>query len=320
MAIAWESQRRGASSPMRIFLSSPSVEGGDIEIFDRADAGNRLTAFPLIDAMTKKINMDKLIKRCKAVRGNGQRVMFDSGIASLNFRFLERSKSLASDGSKGWVFSFDGFRNAAEQYVEAVSRLSKLGLIDYCIELDVDHFIGWENMLVWRKQLKKVAPNLIPVWRISQGKEEFFNLIDEFKYIAINIRQVKGVKKGRYEKFWSDMLHEAYRRGGRVHVFATVREKFLLENPVWATDCSSWSMGRRWGIIRYQDVRKKMGVGGRPVITGSDVFSSASILGMSKKIKFDPFSGAWWTEAQVRLYVAMEKKITDIWNIRGVVY
>lgn len=301
---------------MRIFLSSPNKKE-DIKIFDRVEVKNRLVAFPLLSVMEGgKINTEKFVEDCKKLKGNGEMLMLDSGVSSLNWKYFENLKRLSEDASKGFIFSEDAFYRAAESYIDTIQALE--GVIDCFLELDVDHFIGIEKVKALREKLNAVSKNLIPVWRSSQGKEEFFDIIENYGWIAISTHA--GTGKGTGMKYWDELLFEAYKRGAKVHVFAFVNSKQLFEMPMYSSDCSSWGKGRRWGIVAYDSNRKSMVMSGRPAHTGGEVFQDGSFLGLSKETKFDPFDKEWVLEASVRSYINLEEKITKVWEERGVVF
>lgn len=301
---------------MRIFLSSPNKKE-DIKIFDRVKVKNRLVAYPLLSVMDGyKVNIERLVADCKKIKGNGEMLMFDSGVSSLNWRYFENLKRLSQDATRGFVFSEEAFFKAADGYIEAIEALS--GIIDCVLELDVDHFIGIEKVKKLRKRLRRRGGNLIPVWRSSQGKDEFFRVIDEYGFVALSTHVGTGKSTG--SAHWDALLFEAYKRGAKVHVFAFVSSKNLFELPMYSSDCSSWGKGRRWGIVAFDSKRKRGTLSGRPAKSGDEVFGDTSFLGLSKESEFNPFDKEWVLEASILTYISLEERVTEAWERRGVVY
>ena len=302
---------------MRIYLSAPIVSVGDIALFDKVGVKNRLKAFPILDLMEndKKLDIPAIIKACRQVKGTGECLMYDSGVSSLNVKFFKNTRTLLKDRNQGYVFSTEKFRKIVDMYCETVGALDAAGVMDCVLEMDVDHFMGMEEVLKIREKLLKVTTKLVPVWRASQGEKEFDRVTREYKYVAFSLIRSKAKEEG-----WGNLLFEAYRRGVKTHLFAFIRPEYLTRFPCYSTDSSSWTKGRRWGIVAYRSERTSMTVGGRPAADGARAFRDSSFLGLSKSDKFNPFEKNWVLEAAVRDYVKLEEKITEVWARRGYVY
>ena len=302
---------------MRIYLSAPSVSTDDIDIFNKYGVKHRLIAFPLLPVLSgeKKIKIADEVERARKAKGNGETLMYDSGVATLWIKFYKNTKTLMEKKNVGYALSLRRLFYTADVYADVLRALTEENVIDHALELDIDHFVGMAPVLKIRDKLRQATDKLIGVWRVTQGQAEYETVTREFNYVGFSLSRA-----GKSKDYVGELLFDAFRRNVKVHVFAYVKPAFLYKYPCFSTDSSSWSKGRRWGIVSYLSNRTGEWVGGRPAQDGEQTFKDSSFLGATRDKAFNPVDNKWALEATVQEYIRLEENLTQVWEKRGYVY
>ena len=137
-------------------------------------------------------------------------------------------------------------------YIEDYAEYVKENNIDKFLELDIDSVVGHDEVRKLRANLeKKAGKQCIPVWHRPRGKAEFLRLCDEYSYIAIGGVALKYIRPDEY-RYLPYLIDEAHKRECKIHALGFTSTKLLSQYHFDSVDSSSWSMGRRYGLLyRY---------------------------------------------------------------------
>ena len=154
-------------------------------------------------------------------------VLLDSGA----FSFMNKSKKTES-------FNEQNLRVYIEDYIQFVNRYN----IKKFFEMDLDCVIGYEKVKEVRKYIEqKTQKQVIPVWHITRGIDEFHNMCKQYRYVSIGGIASKEIKvKDHYILF--DLCDIAHKYGCTVHGLGYMPLSILNENkcPFDTIDGTSW--------------------------------------------------------------------------------
>jgi hypothetical protein len=163
-----------------------------------------------------------IIKNCKFF-------LLDSGA----FTFLNNSKT-----NVNW-------KEYIDKYIEFINKND----IEHFFELDVDSVLGYENVKKIRHYIEeRTQKKCIPVWHKSRGIKEWFNLCDEYDYVAIGGIVTREIKPSEYKNF-TVMINEAHKRGCKVHGLGFTNLKGLKHYKFDSVDSTSWLSAQRFGSL-----------------------------------------------------------------------
>jgi len=284
---------------------------------DAAGAKNRLYAFSnLWDEPFTKRRMMEILKGLDRVKGNGEMLMVDSGVAVLNNRYFQ-TDIVRRRGR----FSFDKSELdvLVDRYCVLLRAGAQAGVIDVAIEMDVDHFVGYEKVKEYRRRLEDTGATIIPVWRPTIGKEHYLELIEEYDWIAFS-EGIAGISinSGDTIKFMRKVVKDGTQRGKKFHFFAGLRRSLLFECPLYSSDSTTWSAFNRWALTTYFDPKKKWiewGVASR----GVSAYQHMEQIGI-KGIPFDPKDPVYVDAVAARAYMELQEYLTKFWAKKGVVF
>jgi hypothetical protein len=160
------------------------------------------------------------------------KVMMDSGA----FTFIGRGKK--KQQKINW-----------EAYIEQYAKFVRENNIADYIELDIYSVVGKKRTEVLREYLEKlVGWKSIPVWHRYLGLEYWYELLKEYKYVAIGA-------SGRYDSAWcrshpeilKSLVLNALKHGARVHGLGYTELAQLDEIKFASVDSTTWVNGQRFG-------------------------------------------------------------------------
>ena len=162
--------------------------------------------------------------------------MLDSGA----FTFFNGSQNAEKTKSTKW-----------EEYVDRYADFIKTSGIQKFFELDIDEIIGYENVKRLRRRLEeKTGTQCIPVWHLPRGRDEFYRMCDEYKYVAIGTTNVND--EGRRIKSANVLdwfIATAHRNKCKIHGLGYTNLTGLTRHKFDSVDSTSWTSGNRFGHI-----------------------------------------------------------------------
>lgn len=212
---------------------------------------------------------------------------------------------------------YDEFLDAYMTWIRATARSR---LIDFWVELDIGVVAGtkWVNAHRDRMIGGGLGYGLVQVWHSDEHDWDYWVwLLKEAKrpgrsnYVAIEGHSNSVRSQHDYAKF----LHEAYRRGVRVHAFKITDHEGLKKWPFFSVDSTSWIAPSRYGC-RTLKVRS-----GGVVLTRS----SSVARGEQSEAWRAPIGRTTTVEERIPLlirsaqtWVQAERELNALWLSRGV--
>jgi len=288
---------------------------------DAVGVKNRLFGFSnLWDEPFTKRNMLRILRGISRVKGNGEMLMVDSGVAVLNERYyclgvMEKRGRVAFD--QPWL------ENLVDKYELLLRAGVQAGIIDCAVEMDVDHFVGYKTVKEYRRRFEDTGVKLIPVWRPTLGREIFDELTENYDWIALSKgiggrSPEPGVYSGADYDFMKKLMRIGVSRGVKIHFFAGLRRSFLFSVPLYSADSTSWSGFGRWAITLRFDSEMKWIRGGN-ASEGLVAYNDQGQIGV-EDIPFDPLSSLHADTCGARAYVELEDYVTKYWAGKGVTF
>lgn len=136
-----------------------------------------------------------------------------------------------------------------EEYIDRYADFINRNKVSKFFELDIDKIIGYENVIKLRRRLEeKTNTQCIPVWHKFRGKENFFRMCDEYKYVAVGGIVSKEIDKKEYPIF-TYLINEAHKRGAKIHGLGFTSLDGITRYPFDSVDSTAWTTGNRFGAI-----------------------------------------------------------------------
>ena len=135
----------------------------------------------------------------------------------------------------------------ANRYADFINEYD----IKLYIELDLDYIIGVERSRELRKLLEnKTGKKAIPVWHKIRGKQEFFDMCEQYEYVALG--GIVGQRWKGVEQYFPWFIKEAHKRGARIHGLGYTKVSNLPKYHFDSVDSTRWNCSR-FGRIEYFD-------------------------------------------------------------------
>ncbi len=210
----------------------------------------------------------------------------------------------------------DAFLDA---YIKWVWTTSRAKLIDYWVELDIGLVSGtkWVNEQRAKIIGAGLGHGLIQVWHSDEHDWAYWlHLLTEAKatgrsnYVAIEGHNNSVRTQHDYARF----LHEAYRRGVKVHAFKITDHEGLKKWPFYSVDSTSWIAPSRYGC-RTLKVRSGGVVLSRAETNQNDYRDAwrapiGRTTTVQERIPLLIRSAETWVEA--------ERQLDELWKARGI--
>lgn len=257
----------------------------------------------------------------------GSEIMLDSGAHS----FLNELDSIGGKGRKGMSQRKMSRTDVTpeeyiEGYFEFVAKFSNY--FASIVELDIDAIVGYKKVCEWWDRFMalglkdkmvrvfhKSIPDSINEWE-RWCKEGYLLGIGGFPSIRVH----------------NVLFTIALQYKAKVHGFAMTKTQFMLKYPWYSVDSSSWNTGQRFGILMYYNGR--MGISTCHLrkclqeTKGITMFMNRifptihKYLGdiSLKNIATIKSNSAALDRISIAAFLELERKLTEIWKLRGVVY
>lgn len=175
-------------------------------------------------------------------------------VADWQTRNIHRFKSFLLDSGGFTLRRGKGNVPSWNEYLDSYIRYINDNDVKLFFDLDIDEEVGYDNVVIMRKKLEReTGKQSIPVWHESYGKQEWFNLCDEYDYVALGGLALAAGRR-RMEKYVPWFLDEAHKRGTRVHVLGyTPADGKLVGSSIDSCDSTAWLYGNRGGFVYHWD-------------------------------------------------------------------
>ena len=180
-------------------------------------------------------------------------------------RVLENVKSTVFKNfiaDSGAFTAMNAGRKIDKQYIDGYIDWILEKDIDHYIEMDLDEIVGYEKVLEIRKYIEgKVGKPSIPVRHLGRGEQGWKDMCDQYDYVAMSLSgftdSSKWLMKHKFEPLkW--FLHEANKRGARVHALGCNRIELMKKYHFYSCDSSCHTQGGRYGnIFVFEDGKLK---------------------------------------------------------------
>ena len=136
-----------------------------------------------------------------------------------------------------------------DKYVEDYALFINKHNIKNFFELDIDCIVGIKEVERLRRKLENITKKkCIPVWHKSRGKDYWFQMCEEYPYVAIGGIVTKEIKLSEYH-YLNWFIKEAHKRGAKVHGLGFTNMKFLKKMKFDSVDSTNWLSGSRFGQL-----------------------------------------------------------------------
>jgi hypothetical protein len=244
-----------------------------------------------------------------------------------------RPRSVVCDSGAHAYFSASGVQSASpvklaarldapDDYVEGYAKLihEALPFVDKFVEFDTVDIHGKKFQAWQRKRLLEAVRDparLIPVYRASEPRSALHKLMDEFTTIGLEGYRNKTFLLPDY----LDITRKCYEKQIKVHVFASVDRRFLMQCPVFSTDSSSWSMVYRAGVFNRFTGKGMSNVHRTQIPRRFDIaLGVAEPLAKAQVKTATVFRYRDLIRTSLEQYEKFARYLTDVWTARGIVW
>ena len=141
--------------------------------------------------------------------------------------------------------SADALDGYTDEYIRFINEYD----IKYFFEMDVDVLVGYEKVLEFRKRIEDgTGKKVIPVWHKSRGKEAFFQMCDQYDYVAIGGIASGEIKPPEY-KYFHWFINTAHDYGCKIHGLGFTSLNGLYEYRFDSVDSTTWCQGARHRVM-----------------------------------------------------------------------
>ena len=171
------------------------------------------------------------------------------------YPLLSDSKDLLIDSG---IFYYNTNRKRTDfiSYCDSYIDFLNAHGIDKFFEMDVDSIEGFEKAKMYTKRIETgTGKPVIPIWHINRGIDNYKGICRDYDYIAIGLTSTKEIKAKEYNKL-IPLIDYAHSKGTKVHGLGFTALKWMPKLKFDSVDSSSWSAGRRYGVIWGFDTKK----------------------------------------------------------------
>lgn len=148
-----------------------------------------------------------------------------------------------------------------EDYIERYADFINRNNVEKFFELDIDSVVGYDKVLEYRAMLEKLTnKQCIPVWHISRGMKNFYEMCQMYPYVALGGivgERRGGTKYKQYHAMFPTFIKIAHQHGCKIHGLGYTDLSGLAINHFDSVDSTAWTAGNRFGFI-YQFNGKTM--------------------------------------------------------------
>lgn len=142
-----------------------------------------------------------------------------------------------------------------DEYLNKYINFIKDNDIKYFFELDIDSVVGYEKVKQMRNTLEKeTGKKCIPVWHKSRGIKEWYNLCEEYSYVAIGGIVSKEITKKDYTVL-KELNKIAAKYNTKVHGLGFTNKE-AYKYGFFSVDSTNWLSPSRFGGVAHFDGTK----------------------------------------------------------------
>lgn len=135
------------------------------------------------------------------------------------------------------------------EYLKKYAKFINENKIKNFFELDIDSIVGYFKVKEYRNELENLTGRqCIPVWHKSRGIDEFFNLCENYDYIALGGIAIGHIKRDEH-KYFSYFIREAHKRNTKIHGLGYTYLQGLRKYHFDSVDSTTWTCGGRFGNL-----------------------------------------------------------------------
>jgi hypothetical protein len=153
--------------------------------------------------------------------------LLDSGA----FTFMNKSKRSVG-------FTNEMLDKYIDEYIDFINTYD----IKHFFEMDIDCVVGYERVKEIRRYIEsKTNKQVIPVWHITRGIEDFHEMCKTYKYVAIGGIAAKEIKRSEHHLLY-ELCDIAHSYGCKVHGLGYMALTTLNDRtcPFDTVDGTSW--------------------------------------------------------------------------------
>lgn len=146
---------------------------------------------------------------------------------------------------------FSDIAQYCKEYCAFINRYD----IKYFFDLDIDKSLQeYSNTLKLRDYIEdKTGKQCVPVYHLHRGLDDFYNLVENYRYIAIGSIAVKGVFNfDNYKK----LIAYANKHNCKVHGLGFNRIPLLEDSGFYSVDATTWNLSRYGGLWNWDEIKK----------------------------------------------------------------
>lgn len=160
---------------------------------------------------------------------------------------------LLDSGGYTFINSGKGASLDVDSYLQAYVDFINDNDIKYFFDIDIEEFIGYDKVLKNRKKIEKLTNKQpIPVWHKPLGCQAFFDMCDEYKYVAISGFAHRHFTEKHFPAI-SKMIDIAHSKGCKVHGLGVGRMDLVYRFSFDSTDSTTWLLPSYTGIPIFFD-------------------------------------------------------------------
>lgn len=133
-----------------------------------------------------------------------------------------------------------------EDYAEFINRFN----IDLFFELDIDSVVGLQEVERLRAKLERLTGKQpIPVWHKGRGKDYYYGMVKDYKYVALGGIAIKEIPKNIFEKSFPWFIRVAHDAGAKIHGLGYTSLDGIKKYHFDSVDSTAWLYGNRGGYL-----------------------------------------------------------------------
>lgn len=137
------------------------------------------------------------------------------------------------------------FNSYCDAYIDFINSHN----FNQFFEMDVDNLEGLARAEEYRERIEsRTGKQVIPIWHISRGIDYYKGLVKDYPIVGIGAMSTKDLKTKDYHKL-IPLIDYAHKYGTKVHGLGFTALKWLPRLKFDSVDSSSWSTGRRYGVV-----------------------------------------------------------------------
>lgn len=136
-----------------------------------------------------------------------------------------------------------------DRYIRSYAEYIVKNDIKLFFELDIDVLVGYKKVRELRDKLEALTNRpCIPVWHKSRGKQDFIDMCQKYKYVAIGGIVSGEITKADY-KYFPLFINTAHKYGAKIHGLGFTSLENLPLYHFDSVDSTAWVSGNKFGFV-----------------------------------------------------------------------